>query len=160
MEKKVDPLEDPNLMPSQAFTTAAALLDVVDRRVVVSLRDGRKLFGVLRSFDQFANLVLQDTVERIYDLPNGSYGEQRRGVYIVRGENVAWVGEIDMDKEDMIEEAKVPGVATSALKEVPFAEIEKAHNDRVSALKKKDKQMAKKLLRNGFLPEYFGDNLY
>lgn len=27
---KVDPLEDPNLLPSQAFTTAAALLESVD----------------------------------------------------------------------------------------------------------------------------------
>lgn len=53
MQHKQDPLEDPNLLPSQAFTTASALLESVDRKVVVSLRDGRKLFGVLRSFDQF-----------------------------------------------------------------------------------------------------------
>ncbi|KAF2425537.1 hypothetical protein EJ08DRAFT_736734 [Tothia fuscella] len=31
-----------------------------------ALRDGRKLIGVLRSWDQFANLVLQDTVERVF----------------------------------------------------------------------------------------------
>lgn len=28
------------------------------------LRDGRHIVGMMRSFDQFANLVLEDTVER------------------------------------------------------------------------------------------------
>ncbi|KNZ56160.1 hypothetical protein VP01_2480g1 [Puccinia sorghi] len=36
------------------------------QKILVSLRDGKKLIGVLRSYDQFANLVLQDTIERIY----------------------------------------------------------------------------------------------
>lgn len=49
----MDPTTDPNILPSQIFTTVAALLPAIDRRIVVVLRDGRKLFGVLRSFDQF-----------------------------------------------------------------------------------------------------------
>lgn len=32
--------------------------------VQVILRDGRNLVGTLRSFDQFSNMVMQDTVER------------------------------------------------------------------------------------------------
>jgi U6 snRNA-associated Sm-like protein LSm1 len=35
------------------FTTAAQLLDLTDKKLMVSLRDGRKLIGVLRSWDQF-----------------------------------------------------------------------------------------------------------
>lgn len=53
---KMDPTSDPNnpnLLPSQIFTTVAALLPAIDRRIIVVLRDGRKFFGVLRSFDQF-----------------------------------------------------------------------------------------------------------
>jgi U6 snRNA-associated Sm-like protein LSm1 len=30
----------------------------------VILRDGRNLVGVLRSFDQFSNMVMEDTFER------------------------------------------------------------------------------------------------
>lgn len=77
--------------------------------MVVSLRDGRKFFGVLRSFDQFGifwfffnlflrficfqgNLLLTDVYERYYvDL---EYGEEYRGVYLIRGENVVLVGEL------------------------------------------------------------------
>lgn len=59
---------------------------------MVILRDGRKLIGILRSFDQYANLVLQETTERIY--VDQVYGDIPRGVFIVRGENVVLLGEM------------------------------------------------------------------
>lgn len=40
-------------LPPQMFTTAAQLLDLTDKKLMISLRDGRKLIGVLRSWDQF-----------------------------------------------------------------------------------------------------------
>lgn len=43
---------------------AASLHEQLDRRILVVLRDGRNLVGVLRSFDQYSNMVLEDTVER------------------------------------------------------------------------------------------------
>lgn len=39
-----------------------------------------------------ANLVLEDTVERIYHANN--YGDITRGVFLIRGENVVLLGEI------------------------------------------------------------------
>ncbi|KAG5648026.1 hypothetical protein DXG03_007061 [Asterophora parasitica] len=85
--------------------------------MLVILRDGRKLHGVLRSYDQFgecsdaklqveftpvsqANLVLEDTVERIYH--ENAFAESWRGLYLIRGENVVLLGEIDLDQEDEI----------------------------------------------------------
>lgn len=76
---------------------------------MVILRDGRKLHGVLRSYDQFgslpdprsktimlfmntANLVLEDTVERIYR--GDTYAEIWHGLFLIRGENVVLLGEI------------------------------------------------------------------
>lgn len=44
---------------------AAALLEHLDKKIIVILRDGRHLVGILRSFDQFLNLVMQETCERI-----------------------------------------------------------------------------------------------
>lgn len=80
--------------------------------MLVILRDGRKLHGVLRSYDQFgvcssslvkpfpnhlipylaANLVLEDTVERIHH--GDTFAENWHGLFLIRGENVVLLGEI------------------------------------------------------------------
>lgn len=59
---------------------------------MVLLRDGRTLIGYLRSVDQYANLLLQQTVERIH--VGKKFGDIPRGVFLVRGENVVLLGEI------------------------------------------------------------------
>ena len=44
-----------------------------------------------------------DTVERYYHTPplqKKLWGEIPRGLYLIRGENVAYLGEIDLDLED------------------------------------------------------------
>ena len=46
-----------------------------------------------RSFDQFANLVLEGAVERI--ISGSLYAEDPLGLYVVRGENVVLLGDID-----------------------------------------------------------------
>lgn len=74
------------------FTTAAQLLDLTDKKLMIVLRDGRKLIGVLRSWDQFGNLVLQDTVERLF--AKELWADIERGLFLVRGENVSILGEI------------------------------------------------------------------
>ncbi len=84
------------------------------------LRDDRKLIGVLRSYDQYgqslslplfsevieqtrlttpflggvANLVLTQTIERLFHPPSRSYAQTDRGVFLIRGENVVLLGEI------------------------------------------------------------------
>lgn len=59
---------------------------------MVLLRDGRTLIGYLRSVDQYANLLLQQTIERIH--VGKKFGDIPRGVFLVRGENVVLLGEI------------------------------------------------------------------
>ncbi|GAA5933696.1 hypothetical protein JCM1841_005507 [Sporobolomyces salmonicolor] len=76
------------------FTTSGALIELVDKKVLVHLRDDRKLIGVLRSYDQYANLVLTQTIERLYHPPSKSYAQTDRGVFLVRGENVVLLGEV------------------------------------------------------------------
>lgn len=151
----MDPLEDPNLLPSQAFTTAACLLEMVDRRVVVSLRDGRRLYGVLRSFDQFANLVIQDTTERIFHPQSKVYGQKVHGAYIVRGENVALVGEIDQQSQLPTDAEMPPGYS-----EISFEEAEKMLEAQVEQLRAADKHSTSVLRTRGFEKEWLADNLY
>jgi len=100
-----------------------SVLIVYLEKVLVHLRDGRKLIGVLRSYDQYgeypnplnpapiswpvvhtiltlldlfalANLVLTMTVERIFHPRTKAFAEQDQGVFLVRGENVVLLGEI------------------------------------------------------------------
>ncbi|MCJ1472078.1 SM-like, degradation of cytoplasmic mRNAs and positively regulates transcription initiation [Lambiella insularis] len=131
------------------FTTAAQLLDLTDKKLLLVLRDGRKLIGVLRSWDQFANLVLQDTIERIF--VQDIYADIPRGIFLVRGENVLLLGEIDLDKDDYIPE--------------PFR---KASPEEVHALsvaqnverKKGEKLKEKRLGELGFEVEHTGEILY
>ncbi|ORY34600.1 RNA cap binding protein [Naematelia encephala] len=82
------------------FTTSGSLVDLVDKKVMVILRDGRKLLGVFRSYDQFANFLLESCVERLhYKL---EYADTDLGVLLIRGENVVALGEIDLIAEDRV----------------------------------------------------------
>ena len=71
-----------------------------------------KILGYLRSVDQFANLVLHQTIERIH--VGKCYGDIPRGVFVVRGENVVLLGEIDVEKT----EPKDIGLTEVSLEEI------------------------------------------
>ncbi|KAF7784348.1 hypothetical protein Agabi119p4_513 [Agaricus bisporus var. burnettii] len=123
------------------FTTSGALMDCVDRKMLVILRDGRKLHGVLRSYDQFANLVLEDTVERIHH--GDTFAENWHGLFLIRGENVVLLGEIDLDKED-----EVP------LQQVDYRLLEPYVKQDVELKKQRDELKAKILYdHKGFCKE-------
>ena len=92
---------------------ASSMVEQLDKRLLVILRDGRHLVGVLKTFDQFANMVMQDTAERRIlvvtradekdgDNDTGSAPKSicyqtdiMLGLFIVRGDNVVLMGEVD-----------------------------------------------------------------
>ena len=84
----------------------ASLIEEIDKKLLVVLRDGRTLIGYLRSIDQFANLLLEDTIERIH--VGLLYGDIERGIFLIRGENVVLLGEVDENKRTGIELTAVP----------------------------------------------------
>mmetsp|Transcript_3708 Transcript_3708/g.9531 ORF Transcript_3708/g.9531 Transcript_3708/m.9531 type:complete len:144 (-) Transcript_3708:81-512(-) len=86
---------------------ASNLEDNVDSKILVMLRDGRKLVGWLRTFDQFANLLLEHVVERHF--ADSFYADVHLGTMLIRGENVCLFGDIDPARE--------PGL----LREAPLA---------------------------------------
>ncbi|KAI2468268.1 hypothetical protein F4781DRAFT_276179 [Annulohypoxylon bovei var. microspora] len=148
----------PQQLPPQMFTTAAQLLDLTDKKLLVCLRDGRKLTGVLRSWDQFANLVLQSTVERIYattsdpaeSQPKGIFADQSHGIFLVRGENVLLLGEIDLDKDD----DSPPG-----FEKAEWSVVEKLAKEQRAVERAKEKHKLKKLATLGFEGENMGEML-
>ncbi|XP_030842188.1 U6 snRNA-associated Sm-like protein LSm1 [Strongylocentrotus purpuratus] len=117
----------------------ASLIDEINKKLLVVLRDGRTLIGILRSIDQFANLVLHRTIERIH--VGRQYGDIPRGVFVVRGENVVLLGEIDTENE-----------STHSLEEVSIDEILEAQRDEQLKNQEEEKTRNKKLLERGLQP--------
>jgi U6 snRNA-associated Sm-like protein LSm1 len=77
---------------AEGLSAAASLVEELDKRLLVVLRDGRHYIGILRSFDQFSNIVLEQTVERV--VVDQEYADVPLGLYVVRGENVVLLGEL------------------------------------------------------------------
>ncbi|PHT79273.1 U6 snRNA-associated Sm-like protein LSm1 [Capsicum annuum] len=71
---------------------STSLASYLDKKLLVLLRDGRKLLGTLRSFDRFANAVLEGACERL--IVGEIYCDIPLGLYIIRGENVVLIGEL------------------------------------------------------------------
>lgn len=104
-------------LPPQAFLTSSMLLDMVDKKVDVLLRDEKEYIGILRSYDQFANLVLTECSERIAarnpeasaDSPAPKWlicDVKLPGLMTIRGENVTICATVDLDREDEPKGAK------------------------------------------------------
>ncbi|CAH8391046.1 unnamed protein product [Eruca vesicaria subsp. sativa] len=124
------------------FSTSLAAY--LDKKILVLLRDGRKLMGLLRSFDQFgtfvlcfflccllkfpeevfcfceANAVLEEAYERV--IVGELYCDIPLGLYIIRGENVVLIGELDVEKEEL--PAQMVQVSEAEIKKAQKAEKE------------------------------------
>jgi len=89
-------------MSDKFLPGTASLLEEIDKKLMVLLRDGRTLIGYLRSIDQFANLVLHRTIERIH--VGNKFADMNRGIFIIRGENVVLCGEVSDENNDGTDE--------------------------------------------------------
>lgn len=127
----------------------ASLLEDVDKRLLVVLRDGRTLIGFLRSIDQFANLVLHRTIERIH--VGQEYGDIPKGVYVVRGENVVLLGEVTQEKENNL-----------PLKRVSINDILEAQRREKESKQEHEKLLAKALRERGlnYIPDLSHDDMF
>eukprot|EP00250_Pteridium_aquilinum_P024668 c29420_g1_i1 orf=495-788(-) len=71
-----------------------SLESLVDQTISVITNDGRNIVGVLKGFDQATNLILDESHERVYSTKVG-VEPIVLGLYIIRGDNIAVVGELD-----------------------------------------------------------------
>mmetsp|Transcript_18782 Transcript_18782/g.46631 ORF Transcript_18782/g.46631 Transcript_18782/m.46631 type:complete len:224 (+) Transcript_18782:156-827(+) len=87
---------------------SSSLVEELDQRIMIVLRDGRHLVGNLRTFDQYSNLVLDEASERRFhsnDEKDGEktvtyYADVPLGMYIVRGDSIVLLGQIDDYEEE------------------------------------------------------------
>lgn len=81
------------------YAVRMSLADMLDKRVVLVLRgttsDDETYIGHFRSFDQFYNIVLENTVYRTFVENGAFYYDSSRGMQVFRGENVFLMAEVD-----------------------------------------------------------------
>ena len=71
---------------------------------MVILRDGRHLVGTLSSYDQYSNIMLEGAMDRhfapsVEEEGKGKYTDIPFGTFVVRGDNIVLIAELDEDKE-------------------------------------------------------------
>ncbi|KAK3587563.1 hypothetical protein CHS0354_004853 [Potamilus streckersoni] len=81
---------------------ASALESYVNKTVSVVTADGRIIVGFLKGFDQTINLILDESHERVYSTSDG-IEQVILGLYIIRGDNVAVIGEVDEDTDSSLD---------------------------------------------------------
>ena len=78
------------------------LRELKGRVVSVITNDGRHVIGTLRGVDTVTNILLTDCKERVYSADE-AVQEVELGLYILRGDNCALVGQINPSKEEKLD---------------------------------------------------------
>ncbi|ODM92671.1 U6 snRNA-associated Sm-like protein LSm1 [Orchesella cincta] len=94
--ENVEVVEEP-LECNGVLFGVANLLDQIGKRIQATLRDGRNIIGSLVSLDHFSNLIMRNTVERIF--VGKEYCDMPFGVSIIRGDNLVMIGEVGEENE-------------------------------------------------------------
>jgi len=145
---------------------SASLVEQLDQRVMIVLRDGRHLVGTLRSFDQFSNMVLEDTSERrVLHIKNKRrqggdemccyYTDVCLGLYMVRGDSMVLLGEVEEDDDSTKKTEKVTPPPPAGMPHLMYT------NTRVADTKRYMKEVSleefKKLQKEAEEKEKIGD---
>ncbi|KAI9629164.1 hypothetical protein PSHT_04691, partial [Puccinia striiformis] len=81
---------------------SSKIADYLDKRVLIITQDGRTITGELKGFDQTTNIILSDSIERVYS-SDEPMEEVPLGLYIVRGDHISVIGELDVEADKNID---------------------------------------------------------
>lgn len=81
---------------------SSSLESYINRTVSVITADGRNIVGTLKGFDQTINVILDESHERVYSTTQG-VEQVVLGLYIIRGDNIAVIGELDEDLDSRLD---------------------------------------------------------
>eukprot|EP00051_Salpingoeca_urceolata_P004212 m.63512 g.63512 ORF g.63512 m.63512 type:complete len:93 (-) comp13469_c0_seq5:77-355(-) len=74
----------------------------LNKSCLVVTQDGRVITGTLKGVDQTCNLILSNSMERVFSSQAG-VETLPLGLYIIRGDNVAVVGQVDEEVDQGID---------------------------------------------------------
>ncbi|XP_021967627.1 U6 snRNA-associated Sm-like protein LSm8 [Folsomia candida] len=92
---------------------AAQLESFVNRIVSIITSDGRNFVGTMKGFDQTINLILDDSHERVFSVQGVE--QITLGLHIIRGDNVAVIGEIDEEEDARLDMAAIKAEPLNAI---------------------------------------------
>ncbi|GER34775.1 small nuclear ribonucleoprotein family protein [Striga asiatica] len=94
-------------LPSEdKMATGAGVETLVDQTISIITNDGRNIVGVLKGFDQATNIILDESHERVYSTKEGVQ-QLVLGLYIIRGDNISIVGELDEELDASLDLSKL-----------------------------------------------------
>lgn len=70
-----------------SMSSNQSLKELLEKSVHVITSDGRVILGILKGFDQTINIILENSMERIYSLDEDVL-ETPLGLYLIRGDNM------------------------------------------------------------------------
>lgn len=76
-----------------------------DKSISVITSDGKVLVGTLKGIDKQVNIILDDSHERVFS-PDQGVEKHQLGLCVIRGENVALIGEVDRDTDHQLDLSK------------------------------------------------------
>lgn len=76
-----------------------------DQTVSIITSDGKVLVGTLKGIDNGTNVILDDSHERVFSADQGVV-QHPLGLCVIRGENVAMIGQIDRDTDHQLDLSK------------------------------------------------------
>lgn len=76
-----------------------------DQSVSIITSDGKLLVGTLKGIDNGTNIILDDSHERVFSEDQG-VEKHHLGLCVIRGENVAIIGEMDRESDNQIDLSK------------------------------------------------------
>uniref|UniRef100_A0A0G4G219 U6 snRNA-associated Sm-like protein LSm8 n=1 Tax=Chromera velia CCMP2878 TaxID=1169474 RepID=A0A0G4G219_9ALVE len=85
---------------------ALLLESLVGETITVLTNDGRVFMGTLKGFDQATNLVVEHCSERVYS-EEGPVEKLQIGLQLIRGDNIAVIGEVDVEVDSQIDPKSV-----------------------------------------------------
>uniref|UniRef100_A0A1A9ZX70 U6 snRNA-associated Sm-like protein LSm8 n=3 Tax=Glossina TaxID=7393 RepID=A0A1A9ZX70_GLOPL len=87
---------------------ASALEQYINHTVSIITADGRNFIGTLKGFDQTINVILDESHERVFSTTTG-IEQIVLGLHIIRGDNIAVIGQIDETIDSRLDFANIRG---------------------------------------------------
>lgn len=87
---------------------ASALEQYINHTVSIITADGRNFIGTLKGFDQTINVILDESHERVFSTTAG-IEQIVLGLHIIRGDNIAVIGQIDDTIDSRLDFANIRG---------------------------------------------------
>nr|XP_019565119.2 U6 snRNA-associated Sm-like protein LSm8 [Aedes albopictus] len=87
----------------------SGLESYVNTTVSIITADGRNFVGTLKGFDQTINIILDESHERVYSINTG-IEQVVLGLHIIRGDNVAVIGQLDESIDSKLDFSTIRGM--------------------------------------------------